>query len=485
MTLPFVVYVASGVAAGLVGLYSLALSRAPQGRPLRPLSALSLAAAGVSLSFAAVLHPGAAPLAPLLISIGLACLAAHASAWWWLVAVLEGRAFRPTERLALALFALFGLAALVPGAVLQREVSSHEVAWLGTVFRDVPPTPVGALALAAFAAAQVVPVVRLLRRVRRGSREALLHGCTLGLAAACGASDLLVQLGLFRGPYLLPLGLAAVLLGTGWTLAARVVASARRLAALNEELARLTAERAAELARAAVVVERGRATAAIGRLAAGAAHELNNAAAVATAGLGYLAEQLVAGEQPTDLGEVRAELASSIGRMQAVAERLHQAGRFVQGRRGALRPLPLRTAVEAVLAARAPRPGLRHVVEVPAELSASLDPLLLAPLLDELVENAEAALGEAGGELRLRAAFVGGALELEVADDGPGVPRALRESLFEPFGAFEAAPGHVGLGLPAVAGLARAMGGTLTLRDVPRGACFLLRIPAESAREAA
>lgn len=477
MSLPFVLSVCSGVAAGLVGLFALALSRAPLGRPLLPFAALSLAAAGSSLCFAAPLHPEGAASALAAIPLAFAFLTAHAAAWWWLVAVLEERALRGWERAALCAFAALGAASLVPGLVLQRVVHAHEVAWLGATFLDVPTTRLGAIALACFGLAQLVPLVRLLRRVRRGSGEALLHGCTLAFTGACGLSDLLVQHELLHGPYLLPVGLTAVLLGTGVTLVSRVGDAARRLAALHEELARLTAERARELARVEASLERGRATVAIGQLAAGAAHELNNAAAVATAGLGYLGEQLAEGAPPADLAEVRDELAAALGRMQAVAERLQHAGRFVQRPRCVTRPLPLRVAVEAVLAAR-PRPAqVTRRVEIPAELSVPLDPLLLAPLVEELVSNAENALGAPGGELWLRARRADDALELEVEDEGPGVPAALREGLFEPFGAFRAAEGRVGLGLPAAAGLARAMGGALSLREVPRGACFRLRVP--------
>ncbi len=477
MALPFVVSVAAGVAAGLVGLFSLALSRAPGARALRPFAALSFAAAGVCVCFALPLHAATAAATRPAIAVAFAFVAAHGAAWWWLVAALDGRSLRAGERVVLALHAAWGLASLVPGLLLQSTTQTHVVEWLDTVYLDVPPTTLGRVVSGAFFALLGVPLVRLARRVRRGSRAALLHGLALALVGGCGVNDGLVQLGAYEGPYLLPVGLAAVLVATGATLAERVVVAAVRLAALNAELARLAAARTEELVRADALDERGRATAAIGQLAAGAAHELNNAAAVASAGLGYLAEQLAAGEIPPDLDDVRGELGGALARMQAVSERLQQAGRFVQAPRGPSRPLALRAAVQAVLDARPPRPSLRHRIEIPAELCAPIDPLLLAPLLDELAANAEAALGAAGGELRIRAAVRAGALELEVADDGPGVPLERQEALFEPFGAFRTAPGHVGLGLPAAAGLARAMGGTLALCAVPRGACFRLQIP--------
>jgi len=72
--------------------------------------------------------------------------------------------------------------------------------------------------------------------------------------------------------------------------------------------------------------------------------------------------------------------------------------------------------------------------------------------------------------------------EVRVCDQGPGVPAALRERIFEPFyrlpGASERA-GGVGLGLALVRSIARRHQGTVHCEDNPRGpgACFVLRLP--------
>lgn len=78
-----------------------------------------------------------------------------------------------------------------------------------------------------------------------------------------------------------------------------------------------------------------------------------------------------------------------------------------------------------------------------------------------------------GGRRRVR---------LAVSDQGPGVPEAERERIFEPFiTAGGDRPGS-GLGLAFCRDLARAMGGTLALRPEPGGgACFELDFEAEPA----
>jgi signal transduction histidine kinase len=73
----------------------------------------------------------------------------------------------------------------------------------------------------------------------------------------------------------------------------------------------------------------------------------------------------------------------------------------------------------------------------------------------------------------------GGQVTVEVTDDGPGVPPAERDRVFERFVRLEAGPGRNGLGLPIARAVARAHGGDLTCENAPAGARFVLSIPAQ------
>jgi two-component system, sensor histidine kinase len=74
-----------------------------------------------------------------------------------------------------------------------------------------------------------------------------------------------------------------------------------------------------------------------------------------------------------------------------------------------------------------------------------------------------------------------GRLQIDVADQGKGIPAALQERVFEPFfrGAGET-PG-VGLGLAISRAVARQMGGDLVLMPAAQGTTFRLTIPAPEA----
>lgn len=69
--------------------------------------------------------------------------------------------------------------------------------------------------------------------------------------------------------------------------------------------------------------------------------------------------------------------------------------------------------------------------------------------------------------------------QLDVSDDGPGVPPDLRGEVFDRFTRADDARsgGGSGLGLAIAQGIARAHGGDLELLSAPRGATFRLRLP--------
>ena len=76
-----------------------------------------------------------------------------------------------------------------------------------------------------------------------------------------------------------------------------------------------------------------------------------------------------------------------------------------------------------------------------------------------------------------------GAVVVEVADDGRGVPPADRELVFERFARLDDARGRdeggAGLGLPIAREIATRHGGTLVVADSATGARLVARLPAE------
>ncbi len=111
-----------------------------------------------------------------------------------------------------------------------------------------------------------------------------------------------------------------------------------------------------------------------------------------------------------------------------------------------------------------------------------LEVMGIAKLLRRVVRNLlENARRHAAGEVTLRLGRVAEQIEITVCDQGPGVPQALRERIFEPFyrlpGASER-DGGVGLGLALVKSIVLRHGGTVRCEShAGGGACFRVSLP--------
>lgn len=118
-------------------------------------------------------------------------------------------------------------------------------------------------------------------------------------------------------------------------------------------------------------------------------------------------------------------------------------------------------------------------LDSPDGLPVNLAQISFLSILDNLLSNA-VAYGRAGGRIRVRLAVIGERVELEVADDGPGIALEDRPHLFERFyrGKAVSAPGS-GLGLAIVWQAAHAQGGRVQLKEglEGRGVAFCVSLP--------
>jgi signal transduction histidine kinase len=82
-----------------------------------------------------------------------------------------------------------------------------------------------------------------------------------------------------------------------------------------------------------------------------------------------------------------------------------------------------------------------------------------------------------GGRIELGLQAGNGAVNVDVADSGPGIPREQRERIFQPFVSHDV--DGTGLGLPIARELAVALGGRIELESSPgSGSRFRLVLPA-------
>ena len=165
--------------------------------------------------------------------------------------------------------------------------------------------------------------------------------------------------------------------------------------------------------------------------------------------------------------DVRVKLAADIDQMEAM---ISAALAFV---RDTTRPaertkLELASLLESVID-EAAETGGAATVERAEKIVIEGDPIALKRLVANLVENAL----KYGHVARGSVFAEGDTAIIEIDDDGPGIPAAEHERVFEPF--FRGEPsrnretGGIGLGLAVVRSLARAHGGDVILINRPGG----------------
>jgi signal transduction histidine kinase len=222
---------------------------------------------------------------------------------------------------------------------------------------------------------------------------------------------------------------------------------------------------------------------AVGRVAAGVAHDFNNVLA-AVLGCAEVALFDLGPEHPsgTDLRGIidAATRGTSICR---------QLLTFGHPKPFAPRRVPINDTIEGVA------PMLKRLAGSSVRVRLALDPsgphihgdpTQLDQVLMNLVVNARDAMPN-GGELVVATEVVAGRVVLSVADTGTGIDAATQRRIFEPFFTTKAVGKGTGLGLATVMRIVREFGGTIEVESaLGRGTTFRICLrSADEAREAA
>jgi signal transduction histidine kinase/CheY-like chemotaxis protein len=248
----------------------------------------------------------------------------------------------------------------------------------------------------------------------------------------------------------------------------------------------VTRERAAEteLARQKDLAHQNEKLAAMGSLLAGVAHELNNPLSVVVARALLLEEQVA---EP-QVGVAVRVLRQAAERCAAIVRTFLAIARAKPRER---RPVALGGVLSAVGEILAYGLGADdialEIAPVPEEAVVEAEEDALHQLFLNLLVNAQHALRGSAKPRRIAVGVTvaGGSVEVAVADNGPGVPPAIRGRIFEPYFTTKQQGEGTGIGLSVCHAIVAAHGGMIAVDDAPGGgARFTVRLP-QAAREAA
>lgn len=214
--------------------------------------------------------------------------------------------------------------------------------------------------------------------------------------------------------------------------------------------------------------------AAVGELAAGVAHEVNNPINTMI----NCAQLIQDGDDP--------ELNSRdiIEEGQRIAEIVRDLLQFARDDQDTPQETSLQEVVQRTLrlvGENLKRHGIRLDVDVPDDLPQVLArPQQIQQVLLNLIINAKDAVQPQPGdrEVTLRAGFDAEEAHMSVADNGPGLPEELGERIFEPFITTKRARGGTGLGLSISKSIVEGYGGRLEVETAPgEGTTFRFFLP--------
>ncbi len=228
----------------------------------------------------------------------------------------------------------------------------------------------------------------------------------------------------------------------------------------------------------ALLVSEQRAMAGI--LAASVAHDINNA----LTGIGAELELLLESDDAAspDVRDAIIRVERQCNGLANLSRRLISTGReTVSGEFQAFDVVELLRECGDVVRIKNRSQSFEYTIAGPESLSMSGNPAILRQLFINLFLNASEA-SEQGVKIRVKLRRLNDELEIEVEDNGPGIPENHRGRVFDPF--FTTKESGNGLGLVSVRACAQMHGGRVVLLEPEgiRGACFVITLPLDGSQ---
>ncbi|MFQ5722876.1 MAG: sensor histidine kinase [Terriglobia bacterium] len=222
--------------------------------------------------------------------------------------------------------------------------------------------------------------------------------------------------------------------------------------------------------------------AAIGELASGVAHEINNPATTILSRASFLLSQQGRNSVPSD----REDLEAIVSQAQRIAQITGGLLTFSRPHALDIRPVPIVRVIETSLRSLGALFAANHI-SVEKKLGLDLPRVLvdedsLARALENIFRNAIDAM-PSGGTLHIRTSTedpAGARLRLEVSDSGIGIQGNHLGRIFDPFFTTKNVGKGAGLGLSIAHGILKEHHGTITVESQPGvGTRFTIILPTE------
>ena len=223
--------------------------------------------------------------------------------------------------------------------------------------------------------------------------------------------------------------------------------------------------------------------AALGKMAAGVAHEINNPLAVIIQKTGWMEDLLLEEEfqRSKNIDEFRNSIAKIEEHVERARKVVHNMLGYARRMEPRLEDVDVNETIKQTIGLLANYARINNI-EVRTELTSELpviasDQAQLQQVFFNLISNAIDAIGKEGA-IEVKSARFDSEIHVSIKDNGPGIPEVQQRKVFDPFFTTKSSGKGTGLGLWVSYNIIEKMGGTITLQsEVGKGSTFTVKIP--------